>query len=158
MAKRIGLKRTQALIENLKRELNMGQAVLKGAARQTITLSGSGATKVLTADDSGSIIFMGGSDASTLTLPAPEEGLNFEVYVTTEHQHIIQTTGLAAVLQGNYRHNSAATTIVRVAITDGKKLTLHSSGRAKGDRLQFWCDGTNYHVDGIVNQALTVTT
>ena len=122
----------------------------------TITLSGSGATKTLVASESGAIIFMGGSDASTLTLPAVADGLYFEVYVTSAFLHIIQAQD--DVLQGNYRHNSALTTMTRVAIADKGKLTLHSSGRAIGDRLQFWCDGTNWWVDGIVNNALTEAT
>jgi len=110
----------------------------------------------LSADQSGSIIFLGGGSARTLTLPAISAGLTYEVYITTEHQHIIAAQ--TAVLQGNYRHNSATTTMTRVAIVNKKTLTLHSSGRAIGDRLQFWCDGTNWYVDGIVNNALTLGT
>ena len=122
----------------------------------TITLSGTGATKTLVAAESGAIVFMGGSDASTLTLPAPEDGLYFTVYATTALSHIMVATD--DIFQGNYRHNSATTTMTRVAIADKGKLTLHASGRAIGDRLQFWCDGTNWWVDGIVNNALTEET
>ena len=107
----------------------------------------------LAASQSGTIVFLGGGSATTLTLPAVEAGLHFEVYVTTEQQHVIAAQ--SNVMQGNYRHNTAATTIVRVAISDKGKLTLHSSGRAIGDRLLFWCDGTNWYVDGFVNNALT---
>ena len=156
MGQRVGLARTQALMQNLKRELEMNQSTLKGTLQQTITLSGAGATKTLTADDSGAIVFMGGSDASTLTLPAPADGLYFEVFATTALSHIVQATD--DILQGNYRHNSATTTMTRVLIEDKGKITLHASGRAVGDRLQFWCDGTNWWVDGIVNNAVTLAT
>jgi hypothetical protein len=107
----------------------------------------------LSETQSGSIIFLGGASATTLTLPAIDAGLFFEVYITSEQEHVISAQ--TAVLQGNYRHNSATTTMTRVAIADKKTLTLHSSGRAIGDRLLFWCDGTNWYVDGIVNNTLT---
>ena len=65
------------LLENLRRELEMVQSTLKGLNTDVVSLGGSGATKVLTAADSGAIVKMGGSDASTVTLPAAAEGLKF---------------------------------------------------------------------------------
>ena len=103
-------------------------------------------------DQAGSIIFLGGGSATTLTLPAVSAGLHYEVYITTEEQHVIAAA--TNVMQGNYRHNSDATTMTRVAISNKGTLTLHSTGREIGDRLQFWCDGTNWYVDGIVNNLL----
>ncbi len=123
---------------------------------QVISLTGAGATKTLAASESGAVILMGGSDESTLTLPPVTDGLWFKVFVTTEHEHVIQAQ--SDVMQGNYRHNSATTTMTRVAIADKGKLTLHSSGRAIGDTLEFYSDGTNWYVDGIVNNALTQAT
>jgi len=123
---------------------------------EVISLTGSGATKILVAGESGSIILLGGSDASTVTLPPVEDGLWFKIYVTSEAQHVVKAQ--SDVMQGNYRHNSATTTMTRIAISDKGKLTLHSSGRAIGDTLEFYCDGTNWYVDGIVNNALTQAT
>jgi len=123
--------------------------------RRMNVISVTGATKVLSATDSGALVLMANAGGiCTITLPAPDVGLHFEIYAATEQEHVIQAT--AAILQGNYRHNSATTTMTRVAITDKTSLTLHNSGRAIGDRLEFWSDGTNWYVDGIVNNVLTL--
>jgi hypothetical protein len=152
-SKRVGLARTQALIQQLKRELQMGGSTLKGTTQQIVTLSGSGATKTLTADDSGAIVEMGGSNASTVTLPAVEKGLYFRFVATTAHAHIIN--GGATSLEGGYHHNTNAATVARVAITNKSSLTLHNSNSAKGDTLEFWCNGTDWFVSGIVNDGIT---
>ena len=68
MAKRIGLARTQALIEGLKRELKLDGSTLRGELQQIIILSGSGATETLTSTDSGAIVALG---AGSLTLLSP---------------------------------------------------------------------------------------
>ena len=119
----------------------------------TITVTST--TRTLQPSESGAIVFLAGT-ACTVTLPAPADGLYYEFYSTTEVLHIVQAQ--TNVINGNYRHNSATTTMTRVAVVNQGKLTLHSSGRAIGDRLQFWSDGTNWWLDGIVNHALTVTT
>jgi hypothetical protein len=152
-SKRVGLARTQALIENLKRELQLGQSTLKGTTQQVVTLSGSGAEATLTADDSGSIVEMGGSDASVVTLPAVEKGLYFRFVATTAFAHEID--GGATSIEGGYHHNTNAATVARVAITNKSSLTLHNSNSAKGDTLEFWCNGTDWFVSGIVNDVIT---
>ena len=119
----------------------------------TITVSGT--TRTLEPSESGAIVFLAGG-ISTITLPAPADGLYYEVYATTAVRHVVQAQ--TNVINGNYRHNSATTTMTRVAVTNQGKMTLHTSGRAIGDRLQFWSDGTNWWLDGIVNNELTVTT
>ena len=152
-SRRVGLKRTQALIQNLKRELQMNGSTLKGAVKQVVTLSGADATKTLTADDSGAIVQMGGSNASTVTLPAVQAGLSFRFVATTAHAHIIN--GGATKMQGGYHHNTNASTIDRIAISNKSSLTLHNSNAAIGDTLECWCDGTNWYFSGIVNDVIT---
>mgnify|MGYP003627319292 FL=1 len=153
MAKRIGLGRTQALIEGLKRELQLNQSTLKGTLQQVVTLSGAGATATLTSDDSGAIVEMGGSNASTVNLPAVEKGLYFRFVATTAHAHVIQ--GGDTSIEGGYHHNTNAATVARVAVTNKSKLTLHNSNAAKGDTLEMWCNGTDWFVSGIVNDVIT---
>ena len=153
MAVTPNLARLKKLMAEITTDIAMTGARLNGLEQQTISLTGSGATKQLEASDSGCVVFMSGSDPSTLTLPAVADGLRFTVYITSAQIHVIQAK--SNVMQGNYRHNSATTTMTRVAIANKGKLTLHSSDRAIGDRLEFWCDGTNWYVDGIVNNALT---
>ena len=152
-SKRVGLLRTQALIENLKRELQMNQSTLKGTAQQIVTLSGAGASATLTANDSGAIVEMGGSDASTVTLPAVEKGLYFRFVATTADAHVIN--GGDGSIEGGYHHNTNAATVARVAVTNKSSLTLHNSNSAKGDTLELWCNGTDWFVSGIVNDVIT---
>jgi hypothetical protein len=152
-SKRVGLARTQALIEQLKRELQMGGSTLKGTMQQIVTLSGTGATATLTADDSGAIVEMGGSNASTVTLPAVQKGLHFRFVATTAFAHAIN--GGATSIEGGYHHNTNAATVARVAIANKSSLTLHNSNSAKGDTLEFWCNGTDWFVSGIVNDVIT---
>ena len=100
--------------------------------RRMNVISVTDATKVLSATDSGALVLMANaSGICTITLPAPDVGLHFEIYAAT-------------------------TTMTRIAVVDKKSITLHSSGRAIGDRLEFWSDGTNWYVDGIVNNTLTL--
>ena len=68
--KRVGLARTQALIENLKRELTLGGTGLQGVTRPTLSVN---STSSLTPADSGKIITLTGT-AFTLKLPAVSEG------------------------------------------------------------------------------------
>ena len=96
---------------------------------------------------------MGGSDASTVTLPAAAEGLKFRFVATTAHAHVIN--GGNSKIQGGYHHNTNAATVARVAVSNKSSLTLHNSNSAQGDTLEMWCDGTDWHVSGIVNDVIT---
>ena len=73
-SKRVGLARTQALIENLKRELNLKGATLNGVVRQVKSVS---AATTLTNADSGAIVDMSGG-AYAINLPQdPKTGCTF---------------------------------------------------------------------------------
>ena len=150
---RVGVNRLEFLLENLRRELDMVQTTLKGLNTDVISLTGAGATRALTADDSGAIVRMGGSNASTVTLPSAAEGLKFRFVATTAHAHVIN--GGASSIQGGYHHNTNAATVARVAVSNKSSLTLHNSNAAQGDTLEMWCDGEDWHVSGIVNDVIT---
>ena len=74
--KRVGLARTQALIENLKRELSMAGSTWKGARRPVVTLADAGAATAIrtaiTAAESGTVFTVPAltSGTQTITLPA----------------------------------------------------------------------------------------
>ncbi len=74
--KRVGLARTQALIENLKRELTMGGTQLTGTK---LTVKSVTSSTTLSAGDSGKVIFWDASTSNTITLPAAAAGLNFKI-------------------------------------------------------------------------------
>jgi len=76
MAKRIGLARTQALIENLKRELNLSSTTLKDAAQVRRVKAVSAAT-TLTNADSGALITLSGNDYVVKLPKAPEVGCTY---------------------------------------------------------------------------------
>tara|TARA_A100001391_G_C4887680_1_gene229956 strand:- start:6 stop:470 length:465 start_codon:yes stop_codon:yes gene_type:complete len=150
---RVGVNRLEFLLENLRRELDMVQTTLKGLNTDVISLTGADATRALTADDSGAIVKMGGSNASTVTLPSAADGLKFRFVATTAHAHVIN--GGASSIQGGYHHNTNAATVARVAVSNKSSLTLHNSNAAQGDTLEMWCDGEDWHVSGIVNDVIT---
>lgn len=110
----------------------------------------------LNSEQSGAVILLGGESATTLTLPPVQAGLWFKVFVTNTERHVIAAQ--TAVMQGNYRHNSAATTIVRVAISDKKTITMAASNRAVGETFEFFSDGVNWYVDGLTNTAIGLGT
>ena len=74
--KRVGLARTQALIENLKRELSMAGSTWKGTRRPVVTLANAGTAgairTAITAAESGTVFTVPAltSGTQTITLPA----------------------------------------------------------------------------------------
>ena len=150
--KRIGLKRTQALIENLKRELKLNGSTFTGGKQDVISLTGAGATQTLTAGDSGALVLLAGSDASTVDLPTIAEGLRFTFYAATAEAHVIQ--GGATKIDGVIYDNSNGTTLARNAVSGKSKFTLVNP--AIGDSLEFYCDGTDWFVRGWLNQTPSI--
>ena len=148
--KRIGLARVQALIENLKREVQLNQTTLVGSLQKTISLTGAGAEKILTADDNGALIILGGSNASTVELPVVSDGLRFTVYATTAQAHVVEAQ---SVMQGVLYDNTNGTTLARTAVVDKVGITLVNP--AIGDSLEFYSDGTNWYVKGWLNDTPT---
>jgi hypothetical protein len=118
-------------------------------------------TKVLTAEDSGAVMSPT-SAAQIYTLPpaATSSGCHFEFLSGHSSAHKIQTTALAAELFGAYVHNgglfgSDSDAFRHVEITAGKSLT-HIAGSAIGDHLFFYCNGTQWIVEGMTHGALTI--
>jgi len=68
--KRVGLARTQALIENLKRELTMGAATFKGDLRPHLSKT---ANYTMTAGDSGAIVLVNPAATTLIQLPGASD-------------------------------------------------------------------------------------
>tara|TARA_R110002020_G_C15954262_1_gene745921 strand:+ start:75 stop:575 length:501 start_codon:yes stop_codon:yes gene_type:complete len=80
MGNRVGLARTQALLENLKRELSLQGATLGGVVRKVKSVT---SATTLTNSDSGAIVDMSGG-AYAINLPqSPETGCTFTFTHTT---------------------------------------------------------------------------
>jgi hypothetical protein len=144
--KRVGWARIKSLI-------NENSNQLKIRNEQVISV-GAAETKVLTADDSGAIVYLGGAGVATATLPAVAAGLNFRFYATSAQVHIVN--GGAAVIEGSYHHNTNAATVARVAVVNATSLTLHGTNPLIGDHFEVSCDGTSWYLSGLTNHALTV--
>ena len=150
--KRIGLARVQALIEDLKREVQLNQTTLVGSLQKTISLTGAGATKTLTADDNGALVILGGSNASEVMLPPVLDGLRFTFYATTAFDHVVgaQTAVIQGVVYDNNDEPAGdAGSPARTAVADKSDITLVNP--AIGDSLEFYSDGTNWYVKGWTN-------
>jgi len=140
---------------NLLRKGMDPQMTISGAAQvQRVIAVGDAETKELAASDSGALVTLeGSSGVATVTLPAVGAGLRFTIMAISAHVHIIN--GGASVIQGSYFHSANKGTVAHVAIANKTSLTLHASNPAIGDTLEFWCNGTNWYVTGLVNNAIT---
>jgi hypothetical protein len=153
--KRVGLARVEALVENLKRELSLGQATLVGHKKNVKTMSDG---LVLTEDDSGSYCLFAAAAATAVTLPAPAVGLEFTFVttVTATADHVIRTATLNTDgFLGGVLTNSttAGQADCFSADADGSNdfITLNGSttGGLAGSRIHVVCiDGENWAVDG----------
>ena len=124
--KRVGLARVQSLIENLKRDLSLDGSSLHF---KKPTSSPTGTDTVLTAADSGKIIFMDASSANTITLPAIANvpaGWHIKVILTaTGAAGIINTSGAEDKITGN----------INAVDADGSAQTVTND--ADADRITF---------------------
>lgn len=148
-----------ALSANLER-LNNGNpsgCVATGIHRQVITVA---ANTTLTAEQSGSLVLLGVASGATLTLPAPSEGMQFDVSVSvsrTSNSYKIITNSASVFLLGAYMAGDAT------IATSGDIFTLNGSthvaltidgdtkGGLIGGHLRFTAiSSTQWFVEGLV--------
>ena len=146
--KRVGLARTQALIENLKRDLNLNGSSVAGMDQKVVTVTGAGSssTVTLTAADSGKVYLVNAADGTqTFTLPALTSGFNIEVIVTVASDNDILITAPGDNMIVSCR-NFTASGAAEVAVTDTcTNLVMNADTVAVvGTRVRVFCDGTNY--------------
>ena len=86
--KRVGLARTQALIENLKRELTMGGSTIVDTKSKVIAVTGA---RTLAASESGATVLWTKGTAHTITLPTCAAGLEYTIIikVSSNNEHKI---------------------------------------------------------------------
>jgi|19_taG_2_1085344.scaffolds.fasta_scaffold00871_2 hypothetical protein len=151
--KRVGLARTQALIENLKRELQMNGTSLAGLKEKTLTTT---ADKTLTVSDSGKTIFLDGSTTHDVTLPAAATGLTFTFFLVdaTADVDIVQGATATEDFVGNITaHNGKDT----ASASDTKIIFDQSGGAAVGDWVQVTCyNDDDWYVVGLSNTSAAV--
>jgi hypothetical protein len=150
--KRVGLARTEALLENLKREIVLGVGSSLAGARkkvETVTNSAGAVTTVLTEAvyPSGTLFALelaGTSKSVDLTLPALTAGLEytFVVQTTAGSGSTLTLSGPGANVQG-------------VIVCDdgtedgaGTDLVFDATKAIAGTRVHFLCDGVKWNVVG----------
>ena len=114
------------------------------------------ATNVITAAESGTVFFLDVVGGFTSTLPAPAAGLNFSFIVKTAPTtaYIIATNGGANVLYGKVVERAGGAGVAGAA---QDTVNFVASQAIIGDRYDFVCDGTNWHMKGIVDVSAACT-
>ena len=140
--KRIGLARVTSLIENLKRDLDMGNTALSGMSQKVVSKTSSYS---LTAAMSGEVHVLSGGSAVTATLPSLTAGLSYTIIVGDTAEHVITGGASKIYYAGWFGADAASATIDHH--DEVSTLTLNSGGI--NDRIEIRCDGTNWYVNGI---------
>jgi len=143
-SKRVGLLRTQALIENLKRELSLGGTTFVGAktgVSDTVT-----ADTTLTTADSGKVIRFDMPDGTdvTITLPDPTAGLTYTfLCVGASNKSLLIDAGSDSVV-GTVLTFAAGSSVTR-AVYNQSKLGF-ADNHIVGDTATIIADGTNWRI------------
>ena len=149
MGKRLGMARMEALLENIKRDLDLSGSTLhfrKGNSSPT------GTGTELSAADSGKVIFMDASSSNTITLPAVSglcAGWHIKVILTaTGAAGIINTASAEDKLTG-YVEESASNgnNHTLTADTDADRITF-VNGAVPGDWVDIHCNGSLFYIFG----------
>lgn len=140
-------------------------SVATGLHREIVTVT---ANTTLTKEQSGALVLLGVASGATLTLPAPQEGMYFDVGTTvtrTSNSYKIITDAATTFLVGAVMAGDATiatsgdvfeadgTTIVAVTMDGDTK------GGFIGTTLRFACiSSTKWYVDGLVIGTGTMAT
>lgn len=118
------------------------------------------ATNVITAAESGSVFFLNSATEFVSTLQAPAAGLHYTFIVTAAPSgasYTVVTNASGNVIKGKQISvagdaGDTGTSDDTISFVDGQAVA--------GDRVEVWCDGTNWFAIGISNVAagLTFTT
>ena len=147
----------QALIENLKRELQLNQAQFVGGKQKVITLTNVATTaKTLTADDSGALITLDPSTDTattiTVTMPAPEAGVTFDFLIRNDQVNaaadiILQTAASGHDFEGAILCTDGAVGVQETTASTSK-ITIDATNvkTVFGATGRITCDGTDWYI------------
>lgn len=122
------------------------------------------ATNVITADESGKTFFLNSATEFVSTLPAPKSGMRFTFIVKAAPSgasYTIVTNGSSNIIKGavfSSDLNAAADADFETA--GGDTISFVDSKAVAGDRVELFCDGTNWFAHGFctVFDGITITT
>lgn len=115
------------------------------------------ATRTLTADDNGSILFLNSATEFVTTLPLPAKGLRFTFIVTAAPSganYTVVTAGSANIIVG--MQNSVAGDAGDTGTTDDT-ISFVSGSSLPGDKVDVVSDGTNWFAHAISKVAAAIT-
>lgn len=122
------------------------------------------ATNVIAQEESGKTFFLNSTTEFVSTLPAPKIGMRFTFIVKlapSGASYTIVTTSSANIIKGQvYTLDVNSTTDADLETTGGDTISFVDSKAVAGDRVELFCDGTNWFAYGFcsVFDAITITT
>ena len=139
MAKRTGLARTEALIENLKRDINLGGSTVRTKKVVTVITG----TKTLTAEDSGTLFMVQASGDAAYTITLPSASTSAGVYFTfimgnTASENVLIDSGTGNGIRGM---TVGAATEANIS---NNLIRVVGGTSIRGDRVDLHCDGSRY--------------
>ncbi|HEU4636895.1 MAG TPA: hypothetical protein VFS41_11990 [Edaphobacter sp.] len=122
------------------------------------------ATNVITEDESGKTFFLNSSTEFVSTLPAPKIGMRFTFIVTAAPSgasYTIVTNGSSNIIKGAvFTSDVNSATDADLETSGGDTISFVDAKAVAGDRVELYCDGTNWFAHGFctVFDAITITT
>lgn len=116
------------------------------------------AATTLNASQSGSIVSITASSAYTVSLPAPQAGLNYDLVIGTAGANIVSVTATGTIVHGECFDCWGAGAIIPACLRINAKTTVSFNTSAPvGSRLNLICDGTNWYCFGVSPTAAAST-
>ena len=161
MPKKLASGYLKNIMEEIQSDIQMNQSVLSGTLRQTITVADT--TRNLTSDESGAIIFMGGTGTTRVNLP-PLSGseMSFTFYSITATKGFVASSELAAAyaanIHGVVHSNDNSTTLSRINMTGSTAITMGSSNGLIGDVIQIRSNLSQniWYITGLTNDDIVL--
>jgi len=105
------------------------------------------AANVITSEESGSVFFLNSATEFASTLPAPAAGLHYTFIVTAAPSgaaYTVGSNGAAQVIFGTVHSSDGADGDSEVS-GGATSINFVDGAAVIGDRVEVWCDGTNWH-------------
>jgi hypothetical protein len=122
------------------------------------------ATNVIAAEESGKTFFLNSATEFVSTLPAPKLGMRFTFIVKAAPSgadYTIVASGSSNIIKGAvFTTDVNSATDADLETSGGDTISFVSAKAVAGDRVELWCDGTNWFAHGFctVFDAITLTT
>ncbi len=121
-------------------------------------------TNTITASENGKTFFLDATTEFDSVLPTPALGLRFTFIVKAAPSganYTISTASSANIIKGSvYSSDLNAASDGDIETSGGDTISFVSAKAVAGDRVEVWCDGTNWFAHGFCSafDAITITT